>query len=492
MVTVKSYHEHPLRILRYSIKNIWLLIFPLLRGLRTIKLNSRWFYEWLQGAWFDIAILVLIVIFGLVQWYFSRIILTAASITHKYGVIFRVNTTIPYCNISSTSYERPMYLSPFGAVRLRCDTRAGIFRVSDMKLMVRERIIPELKAKLPGIKEEDERYVFPKTPVLSVVLFSIFFSSGFTGTVYIATFFFKGGDIARDMVGSYLDRITESTERFTGKLLQRIPDAAIGLGILFIGAWLISFFINITRYYDFSLATADKCVKLNYGVFNRKEYGLVKEHINYIDIRQNLIMKSFRAIAVHVSCAGYGNSRKSLPVLLTVRRESGIHDELEKIGINRGANDRFKPVWTGFWQYVWIPVIVSASLVPVYMIVPKALPFFDTLTVFVAIMAEVPAVWLIAVKTAAFFTSGVSLYDDRIMLRYNRFTTFHTIIADRRKLVKVELEQTIFQKIGRRGSLSFWFEGEIKRRHKVRALSLKDIETISQLLDIELLSLIRA
>ena len=78
------------------------------------------------------------------------------------------------------------------------------------------------------------------------------------------------------------------------------------------------------------------------------------------------------------------------------------------------------------------------------------------------------------------------------MLRYNRFTTFHTIIADRRKLVKVELEQTIFQKIGRRGSLSFWFEGEIKRRHKVRALSLKDIETISQLLDIELLSLIRA
>ena len=183
MVTVKSYHEHPLRILRYSIKNIWLLIFPLLRGLRTIKLNSRWFYEWLQGAWFDIAILVLIVIFGLVQWYFSRVILTAASITHKYGVIFRVNTTIPYCNISSTSYERPMYLSPFGAVRLRCDTRAGIFRVSDMKLMVRERIIPELKAKLPGIKEEDERYVFPKTPVLSVVLFSIFFSSGFTGTV---------------------------------------------------------------------------------------------------------------------------------------------------------------------------------------------------------------------------------------------------------------------------------------------------------------------
>lgn len=28
------YHEHPIKILRYSAKNVWLLIFSLLRSLR--------------------------------------------------------------------------------------------------------------------------------------------------------------------------------------------------------------------------------------------------------------------------------------------------------------------------------------------------------------------------------------------------------------------------------------------------------------------------
>ena len=31
-----TYSEHPLRILRYSIKNIWLLVFPLLRGINAV------------------------------------------------------------------------------------------------------------------------------------------------------------------------------------------------------------------------------------------------------------------------------------------------------------------------------------------------------------------------------------------------------------------------------------------------------------------------
>lgn len=43
------YREHPIKILRYSAKNLWLLIFPLLRSLRfypfslpeTYRLGSR-------------------------------------------------------------------------------------------------------------------------------------------------------------------------------------------------------------------------------------------------------------------------------------------------------------------------------------------------------------------------------------------------------------------------------------------------------------------
>lgn len=50
------YHEHPIRILKYSIKNLWLLIFPLIRGIHAITFDVGKLYHWIKGAWFDIAI----------------------------------------------------------------------------------------------------------------------------------------------------------------------------------------------------------------------------------------------------------------------------------------------------------------------------------------------------------------------------------------------------------------------------------------------------
>jgi membrane protein YdbS with pleckstrin-like domain len=131
--------EHPLKILKYSVKNIWLLIFPLLRGIYTYHFDKNWFYSWVQGAWFDIAVLGAIIIFGFTRWAFSRIDFTADELVHRDGVFVRVNTYIPFRNISSVTVERPIYMAPFGAMRFRCDTRAGIFKTVDLKLLVSNR-----------------------------------------------------------------------------------------------------------------------------------------------------------------------------------------------------------------------------------------------------------------------------------------------------------------------------------------------------------------
>ena len=76
------YHEHPIRILKYSIKNLWLLIFPLIRGIHAITFDVGKLYHWIKGAWFDIAVLAAIIIFGLIRWYFSFIRVTDSMIIH--------------------------------------------------------------------------------------------------------------------------------------------------------------------------------------------------------------------------------------------------------------------------------------------------------------------------------------------------------------------------------------------------------------------------
>ena len=484
---MNEYHEHPLRILKYSAKNIWLLIFPLIRGLThfPFRINREWAYEWLRGAWFDIMILLLIILFGFARWHSSVIKTDSCSVTHFDGVIFRVRKTIPYSSISSTSFEYPFYLRPFGAVSVKCDTSAGIFRTSDMKFLVSRKVSRGLAESFPGIRDISKAEEFPRPSAVSLILFSAFFSSGATGVIYLATFFFKGGDIARDMIGRYIDSITVSTEKFTGRLLLRLPDAAVGVGALFIGAWLLSFLVNLLKYARFSLCYNSSHLRLTYGAVTERLYSIKTAHVNYIDFRQNLIMKLLRMVATHISCAGYGNSRKSLPVLIPVRRVSRMGEEFERLGIVQHKNLEYRPKLRGLWQYIWLPVIVTLSLIPAYLIVTWLIPALRRLTIFVAIMAEIPAVWMIFVKFAAFFTSGVSLYDDKIKLSYSRFTTFHTVIADRRKLVKVEYEQTFIQKWKGRCNLKFWFEGEVSRRHKVKALPVADVRTISELLGID-------
>ena len=82
-------HEHPLRILRYSARNIWLLIFPLLRGLSILQMDAQRLYEWARGAWQDIAVIGLIIVFGFVRWYFARVTISDRYITQRGGVIIR-------------------------------------------------------------------------------------------------------------------------------------------------------------------------------------------------------------------------------------------------------------------------------------------------------------------------------------------------------------------------------------------------------------------
>ncbi|HNZ98170.1 PH domain-containing protein [Ruminococcus sp.] len=302
--------EHPLKILKYSAKNIWLLIFPLLRGIYTYHFDKNWFYSWVQGAWFDIAVLGAIIIFGFTRWAFSRIDFTEDELVHRDGVFVRVNTYIPFRNISSVTVERPIYMAPLGAMRFRCDTRAGIFKTVDLKLLVSNKTRRKIMEHMIDVDEKKKIEGIPQPKALSILLFSVFFSSGFSGTVYLATFFFKGGDIAYDIISRSLNIITLETAKITEKLVLKIPTAAIFIGVFFIASWFLSFLVNVFRYGKFNIECDKNCMKVGYGIIDRKEYRIKNSHINYTDLRQNLIMKLMGAVAVNISCAGYGSSKK--------------------------------------------------------------------------------------------------------------------------------------------------------------------------------------
>ncbi len=477
------FHEHPIRILKYSAKNIWLLIFPFIRGILTYHFSKDFLYTWLQGAWFDLLVVAAILLFGLVRWYFSVIELTENEIIHKDGIFICVKTSIPYKNISSATIESPIHLAAFRAVRVRCDTRAGIFRTADLKLIVMEKRCTEIMEKMPDIMDKTQSHELKKPSLLSILLFSIFFSSGFSGTIYIAMFFFKGGDIAHDIISVSLSRLTRETEKLTNKWILKIPAFALMIGIFFIASWLISIIVNMTRYVRFRIETDNKCLKVSYGLFNRMESRIRLSHVNYTDFRQNLIMKLFGAVAVHISCAGYGSAKSRLPVLLPVKSEKKIGSGLEILGITGKLENSFCAKKMGYLSYIMPPFLCSAAIFPLFTVIVEHIPKLYELMFFIAVMLEIPSVWLVIVKLAALFTSGISIYDETVMVRCSKWTKFYTVIAGRDNVAKIELEQNVLQKISGRCAVSIWFGSEEYKRFKVKAMSAADGVKIAEMLE---------
>lgn len=477
-----TYHEHPLRVLRYSMRNLWLLIFPLLRGFSVFHFDPEGIYQWVKGAWADILILIAILVFGFIRWYCTEVEVSIGSVTYREGVIFKVVTDIPFNNISVSTAESPAYLIPFHGVRLSFDTRAGFFRTTDLKLLMTKKHSLSILENIPDINVKNKQDIQDPSG-LSVLLFSLFFSSGFSGAVYIATFFIKGGDIAHDLILLSLNTLAETTEKISSNFILKIPGAALAAGTFFLAAWLLSFFVNIQRYSRFRINCDEKVLNVTCGLFNRRSYRINLDHINFTDLRQNLIMKMTGIVTVNISCAGYGTSSQHMPVLLPVRLEKNLGKGLERLGLFSGIKLEFKPRRSGWWNYVWMPFLSAVIILPLSDSAAKLFPRISELIHFSGMMLMIPAVWLVAVKTVALLTSGISLYEDKILIRCSKWTSFHTVAADRENIVKIDIMQSPFQRfLSHKCCLSFWLCGEGVTKYSVRAMDLKDAIRIARLL----------
>lgn len=474
------YHEHPLKILKYSAKNIWLLVFPLVRGIWAMKLDVNKLYMWLRGAWFDILVIILIILFGFAKWYFSRITFSESAVIHKKGIIIKSLKIIPYENLSALTREHSYYLRPFRAVRVFTDTCGGIMKTSDMRFLLSYKVCAEFINKIPQSEHESDIVYRYKPKFILIFFFSALFSSSFSGVVYIGAFFFEGGQIAQDIIRTSLDRFTAEASKF---LIMNIPYAVLTVIVIIFGAWLISFITNMIRYSGFFIRRYKHIIRIESGRITPRRFLISQDKINYYYLRQNLLMKIFRVMSVNISCSGYETKKnKNYPVFLPIESGRKIKSDLENAaGIRYNHKRQYKPKLSGIWNYIWFAVLIAAVIFPVFRILPRIIPELDEAASFFLIMAEIPAIWFFIVRIAALLTSGVTIDGELIYVRYSKRFDFYTIIGEKSKLVKLDVKQNLFQRyVSHKCTVSFYFHNEISQRHYVKGLKLEQAKEISE------------
>ena len=87
-------HPHPIMIFENLSRFLFLLIIPLLRGFLYAIFGGS-LYEWLEGAWFDLLIVFIMVAASILEWAFFRYTVYRRGILVRRGVLVRNSFFIP-------------------------------------------------------------------------------------------------------------------------------------------------------------------------------------------------------------------------------------------------------------------------------------------------------------------------------------------------------------------------------------------------------------
>lgn len=473
--------EHPINILKYGIKHIWLMIVPAFRSLYRLRdirqITPALVSAWLSGAWFDLLFLTVILFFGWLNWKRSGFTTGQNSLIVCRGIFIRKTTVIPLDCISAETAEHPFWLHPLHAVRIRVDTRAGKSRSTDLSLWIHEdnlRLFEKIR-NVPNQQIYEPRF-------RKIALFSLLFSSSLSGVLYLAALIFQLGHTTGALIELQLTAaVTQTAELLSDTIAPKIPPAAMTVAVLLVGTWLLSFAANLLRFAHFRLSKTEHVIHIQCGTLTKWQHTIDIDQIHYWDIRQNLLMKLSNLLSVHICCSGYGNQRRTLPMLIPMIPKRDAETVLPHI--LKGQRGILQPGSMSFQKYLWRTelFILSAPLGAGTLL--TQFPLFSDLIHVLLIAAEGFGIWMLAVKLTAWKTSGVFYSGRQIRIQYCSGFRFHTIWSDLSRLSKIELCISPIQRFSKRCDLIFYFQEEARHGHKVMALSQRDANQFRKAID---------
>ena len=171
---MQKYHPHPVNIFENMAQFLFLLIIPLVRGLLT---STDGFGTWIEGAWMDIAVLLLIFTLSAVKWMMTTYEICQTGLQVQMGILIRKSFFLPQQKLASIVIEAPF----------KCDTDSGNPKKYDFTITIsKDRAADILKRReqLNTSKNFVKRSYRPKN--IYVFVLSALLSNSFAGVIFAA------------------------------------------------------------------------------------------------------------------------------------------------------------------------------------------------------------------------------------------------------------------------------------------------------------------
>ena len=464
---IRVQREHPAAIPEHSVRYLLLLLPPLLRGMRYIRIPDG-FPQWLRGTWIDLTAAGLLLILPILAWWRRTYDVTPERLRLQRGLIWRRTAYIPLGLVTTLTVERPLWLRMLGAAHVAADTDAGSHRTADVRLTVGRE---QANLFLP---QTDGGYTLPIAG-WRVWLLALLASDSFSGILLLATVFRQSGIL----LGEGLQQALLDNLEAAADAIAIIPRTAALLTMLLMAGWLLGTGRHLLRHLPFSVCRHEDTVTLRAGLFDYRTHGCAVGAIHYADRRQTLTARLLKLHTVYISCTGYGKDKNTLAVLLPPARAGQIQRELAALlPTITPIPLTLRPARGALLRYMRLPLLLLAAIPPTGQVARALFPLWQELILYLCLMATLPCLWLLAVRVLDRCSAGLGHADGRYTAVYSRRLTLHRVTIPAHKVAAVHIRQSLWQR--RRGicDIKLYSYHEFRHPHRVRHLRIDEVRQL--------------
>ena len=468
-----AHRQHPIKILGYTTKSFWLLLIPLTRSLVALKFDIA---TWLRGWWLDLVVIIVIFAYAFLRWLFVTFYIEDDHIEANAGYFGLFKTIIPYDKLCTVSASQGVLYRPFRAYKVYFDTNSGSQASADMVLSLKKSDYDRLFELFP--LEQQGKAKFTHSPdKKSVFFFSLLFSSTLSGVILFTTLIIQASRIVgRELEERFFDTVNSTVDEFAGRLAVTLPRYVIIAALLILLSWGYSFGINLFRHWSFTVTRQGDKFIIRSGFVSKRYHMISADKINYIDIRQSFLMKIWSVCSVHIHCAGYGKGSREFAVLIPITTFSRVKSSLAMLIPGCRIPDiEIRPRRRDIKRFLYVPSLLCMVIPIADFILIRLFPSWREVIRFSAVMLIIPFVWLLAVKIAAAFVTGIGQNGEQVALSYCQVYRFHYVIVNRDKITKATYFQTPFQRRKKVCTLRLNTYGESICLHSVKHLPLESV-----------------
>lgn len=468
-----EYRAHPLTILDNLGRVLYLTIIPVLRG---------FFYalqgdigQWVQSAWIDICIFLLMIGIAVVRWLAVRYRYDNRELIVEKGWLLHRVIRMRWSNVTTISAAEAFYLRPFRAAVLRADTLGGSAGRADFSILV-WRAQAEQLLQHGHIQEQHSkprRYTPGTGSILALALLT---SNSFGGILFLATFVSQAGRL----VGrGFSDRLIGTVEQLARLLAFGLPPAAAATAYLLLAGWFAGFLLTFLRYKNFVISRSRHHLRIQGGIFSRREYCIRYPDINYIDIRQSILTRLLKLYSLYISAVGYAKHKDDIRCVIPTENHAVFVFHRQRLfPAFSPTHPQIRPKRTGFLRFIGAPLSLLAGLLAAMAILICLFPHWRSFFLFVGLMSLVPAGLFLAIRLVDFFTCGVAKRGKYYTIRYSKGLYLHTVVIPEHQIVAVDLRQGVFQRFTPNCDLLISTRAERKIVHRCRNLNMDELKTI--------------